>query len=50
MEVSTGQVYDAGKKASLEDDKPKPWTAIAKSKLKAEEELSKIAGYFYLYV
>jgi len=44
VEVSTAQVYDAGKKASVEEDKPKPWTAIAKSKLKAEEELSKIAG------
>lgn len=44
VEVSTAQVYESGKKASVEDEKPKPWTAIAKAKLKAEEELSKIAG------
>ncbi|KAH9252153.1 hypothetical protein BASA81_009904 [Batrachochytrium salamandrivorans] len=44
VELSTAQVYDAGKKPSAEDGKLKPWTLIAKSKLKAEEELKKIAG------
>jgi nucleoside-diphosphate-sugar epimerase len=44
VEASTGQVYEAGKKPSAEDGKLKPWTHIAKAKLKAEEELQKIAG------
>jgi len=44
IEVSTGQVYDAGKKASSETDKISPWTQLAKAKLKAEEELKKISG------
>jgi nucleoside-diphosphate-sugar epimerase len=44
VEVSTGQVYDGGKKASTEDSKLKPWTHMAKAKLKAEEELQKIPG------
>jgi nucleoside-diphosphate-sugar epimerase len=44
IEVSTAQVYDAGKKASDETDKTKPWTKLAKAKLIAEEELKKIQG------
>ncbi|KAJ3038679.1 hypothetical protein HDV00_000428 [Rhizophlyctis rosea] len=44
VEVSTAQVYEADKKPSTEDAKLKPWTLIAKYKLKAEEELKKIAG------
>eukprot|EP01117_Protostelium_nocturnum_P008419 TRINITY_DN300_c0_g1_i1.p1 TRINITY_DN300_c0_g1~~TRINITY_DN300_c0_g1_i1.p1 ORF type:complete len:400 (+),score=94.26 TRINITY_DN300_c0_g1_i1:103-1200(+) len=44
IEVSTAQIYDAGKKASTEEDKTKPWTKLAKAKLAAEEELKKIAG------
>jgi len=44
IEVSTAQVYEAGKKASKEASKTDPWTALAKYKLKAEEELRKIAG------
>jgi len=44
IEVSTGQIYDAGKKPSDETDKPKPWTKLAKAKLSAEEELKKIPG------
>jgi nucleoside-diphosphate-sugar epimerase len=44
IEVSTAQVYDAGKKASTEEDKTKPWTKLAKAKLQAEEELRKIPG------
>jgi len=32
-------------KASDESSKIKPWTLVAKSKLKAEEELKNIAGY-----
>ena len=45
VEISTAQIYDAGKKPSAEDGKLKPWTLVAKSKLKAEEELKKLAGY-----
>lgn len=48
VEVSTAQVYEAGKKPSDEGGKLKPWTQIAKAKLKAEEEISKIAGYSVL--
>jgi len=44
IEVSTAQVYEAGKKPSKENGKTDPWTALAKFKLKAEEELRKIAG------
>jgi len=44
IEVSTAQVYEAGKKPSKENSKTDPWTALAKFKLKAEEDLRKIAG------
>jgi len=44
IEVSTAQVYDAGKKPSSEEDKIKPWTKLAKAKLLAEEELKKLTG------
>lgn len=44
VEVSTAQVYEAGKKPSKESSKTDPWTALAKFKLKAEEDLRKIAG------
>jgi len=44
IEVSTAQVYDAGKKASAEGDKLHPWTKLAKAKLEAEEGLKKIQG------
>jgi nucleoside-diphosphate-sugar epimerase len=44
IEVSTAQVYEAGKKPSKENGKTDPWTALAKFKLKAEEDLRKIAG------
>jgi len=44
IEVSTAQVYEAGKKPSKEGDKTDPWTLVAKYKLKAEDELKKIAG------
>jgi len=44
IEVSTAQVYEAGKKKAKEGDKTDPWTTIAKYKLKAEEELRKING------
>jgi len=50
IEVSTGQVYDAGKKASSEDDKVKPWTKLAKAKLAAEEEIKKIPSLSYIIV
>lgn len=44
IEVSTAQVYEAGKKKAKEGDKTDPWTGIAKYELKAEEELRKIGG------
>jgi len=44
IEVSTAQVYEAGKKKAKEGDKTDPWTGIAKFELKAEEELRKIPG------
>jgi len=44
VEVSTAQVYSGDKKPSNEEDKPKPWTKLAKAKLEAEEELKKIQG------
>lgn len=43
IEVSTAQVYEAGKKKAKEGDKTDPWTGIAKYELKAEDELRKIA-------
>jgi len=42
VEVSTAQVYDADKKPSKEDGKTKPWTLLAKHKLRAEEALQQI--------
>jgi len=50
IEVSTAQVYDAGKKPSTEGDKIKPWTDIARAKLEAEEIVSKTAGLNYVIV
>jgi len=44
IEVSTAQVYDAGKKPSDESSKAKPWTKLAEAKLAAEKEISKIKG------
>jgi len=44
VEMSTAQVYDSNSKPRKEDAKLKPWTGIAKAKLKAEEELKKING------
>eukprot|EP01113_Clastostelium_recurvatum_P001200 TRINITY_DN104_c0_g1_i1.p1 TRINITY_DN104_c0_g1~~TRINITY_DN104_c0_g1_i1.p1 ORF type:complete len:364 (-),score=134.52 TRINITY_DN104_c0_g1_i1:116-1207(-) len=44
IEVSTAQVYEAGKKPSKEDSKLDPWTLLAKFKLQAEEALRKVPG------
>jgi len=44
VEVSTAQVYDSQSKARKEDAKIKPWTGIAKAKIKAEADLQKISG------
>jgi nucleoside-diphosphate-sugar epimerase len=44
IEVSTAQVYDSGEKPRKENAKLKPWTGIAKNKLKAEEALKGIAN------
>jgi nucleoside-diphosphate-sugar epimerase len=44
IEISTSQVYNADKKASLEEDKLKPWTKLAKAKLEAENQLKAING------
>jgi dTDP-4-dehydrorhamnose reductase len=40
IEVSTAQVYDSGKKASVESSKLKPWTLIAKASLEAEKAVA----------
>jgi len=50
IEVSTSQVYDAGKKPSDEKDKTKPWTKLAKAKLQAEEELRNVKGLNIVFV
>jgi len=50
IEVSTAQVYDAGKKASSEDSKTKPWTKLAKAKLTAEEQIKGITGLPVIFV
>jgi len=44
IELSTAQVYDSGDRPRKEDAKLKPWTGIAKAKLKAEDELKKVSG------
>lgn len=47
VEFSTAQIYESDKKASSEDTKHvKPWTQIAKCKLKAEQELTKMYSFF----
>ncbi|KAI9684089.1 MAG: hypothetical protein M1829_003359 [Trizodia sp. TS-e1964] len=44
IEVSTGMVYKPENTPRNEADKTKPWLKVAKYKLLAEEELSKIEG------
>eukprot|EP01107_Rhizomastix_libera_P002147 TRINITY_DN1384_c0_g1_i2.p1 TRINITY_DN1384_c0_g1~~TRINITY_DN1384_c0_g1_i2.p1 ORF type:complete len:381 (+),score=102.93 TRINITY_DN1384_c0_g1_i2:50-1144(+) len=44
VHLSNAQVYEEGKKASKEESKCAPWTALAAVQLKTEEELKKIAG------
>lgn len=44
VEMSSAQVYDAGKKASTESDKLKPWTEQAKNRLAAEEAVRAVQG------
>lgn len=44
VEVSTGMVYKPDQAPRKETDKTKPWMKMAKYKLMAEEELSKING------
>jgi len=50
IEVSTAQVYDAGKKPSKEDSKISPWTEIAKAKKEAEEQVAAVPGLNYIIV
>jgi len=45
VEISTGMVYKPDSVPRKETDKTKPWMKMAKYKLMAEEELSKIEGY-----
>lgn len=47
IELSTAQVYEAGKRSSKEDSKYKPWTLLAKYKKQAEEVISTISGLNY---
>lgn len=44
IDVSTAQIYEAGKKASKEDSSVKPWTGIAEFCLESEKELQGMAG------
>jgi len=44
VEVSTGMVYKPDSTPRKETDKTKPWSNLAKWKLKAEEDLAKIDG------
>lgn len=50
VEVSTAQIYDAGKKSSKETDKVDPWTNLAKAKLEAEKAIAQIPGLNYVIV
>ncbi|KAI8801898.1 hypothetical protein BJ742DRAFT_835356 [Cladochytrium replicatum] len=50
VEASTAQVYEPDKKPSTETSKVKPWTVMAKHKLRAEEELKKLDGLNYIIV
>lgn len=44
VEASTGMVYSSNRTPRVEGDKLKPWIKLAKAKLEAEQELSKIPG------
>lgn len=44
VELSTGMVYKPDSTPRKETDKLKPWSNLAKWKLKAEEDLAKIEG------
>lgn len=44
IELSTSQVYAGDKKPSAEGAKVKPWTSLARAKLRVEGELAKIEG------
>ncbi|KAJ9614002.1 hypothetical protein H2200_002138 [Cladophialophora chaetospira] len=44
VEVSTGMVYAPNRSPRTEQDKLKPWLKLAKVKLEAEQELSRIPG------
>lgn len=48
IELSTGQIYSAGKKASDEKAKTSPWTSIAQYKLEAEEKIKATKGLNYI--
>jgi len=50
IEVSDSHVYEHSDKNSKEDGKVKPWTAAAKYKLMAEEQIAKIPNLNYIIV
>mmetsp|Transcript_9453 Transcript_9453/g.10437 ORF Transcript_9453/g.10437 Transcript_9453/m.10437 type:complete len:369 (-) Transcript_9453:79-1185(-) len=50
VEVSTAQVYDAGKKPSVETSSLKPWTQQAKASLEAENSVKACSGLNYVIV
>jgi nucleoside-diphosphate-sugar epimerase len=50
IEVSTAEVYDPSDNAATEDSTVKPWTGIAKAKLKVEEELKATKGMPWIIV
>jgi len=44
VDVSTAQIYEAGKKSSKEDSTVKPWTGVAQFSYEAEKELKGTSG------
>jgi len=50
IELSTGQVYDAGKKPSTENDKLKPWTEIGRAKEEAEKLVASVQGLNFVII
>jgi nucleoside-diphosphate-sugar epimerase len=50
VEVSTSQVYESKNKATSEDGKLKPWTAIGTASLEAENAVKAVSGLDYVIV
>jgi len=50
IEISTAEVYQPSKTPATESSTLKPWTGIAKAKLKVEEELKGISGLPWIVI